>query len=115
MAFSFCCAPLHAVRHFAQPPQGAERFRDRSAASDLLLRIFGVANLTIGFSSPIALGGYRPWLCQVAGKCPPNVAERGRNTCANADAERPGSSLFRKLNPPAADAITRWRWFRRRG
>src|SRR4030088_2924472 len=27
MAYSFCCAPLHAVRHLAQPPQGAERFR----------------------------------------------------------------------------------------
>src|SRR6185437_4516188 len=23
MAYSFCCAPLHAVRPFAQPPQGA--------------------------------------------------------------------------------------------
>jgi hypothetical protein len=28
MAYSFCCAPLHAARHFAQPPQGAEMFRD---------------------------------------------------------------------------------------
>jgi hypothetical protein len=29
MAYSFCSAPLHAVRHFAQPPQGAEIFRVR--------------------------------------------------------------------------------------
>src|SRR6266702_3369669 len=85
MAFSFCCAPLHAVRYFAQPPQGAERFRDPSAASDLLLRIVGVANLTVGFSSPIALGGYRSWGCQVAGKCPP----MGLNAVATPAQTRP--------------------------
>jgi hypothetical protein len=28
MAFSFCCAPLHAARKFAQPPQGAEMIRN---------------------------------------------------------------------------------------
>src|SRR5450759_4755486 len=33
MAYSFCCAPLHAVRHFAQPPQGAGMFRNRQAVS----------------------------------------------------------------------------------
>jgi hypothetical protein len=33
MAYSFCCAPLPAARDFAQPPQGAEMFRDRMAAS----------------------------------------------------------------------------------
>src|SRR3977135_3408870 len=85
MAFSFCCAPLHAVRYFAQPPQGAERFRDHLAASDLLLRIVGVANLTVGFSSPIALGGYRPWGCQVAGKCP----SMGLNAVATPAQTRP--------------------------
>src|SRR6202521_1368778 len=107
MAFSFCCAPLHAVRYYAQPPQGAERFRDRWAGSDLLLRIVVEAKLTVWFSSPTALGGYRPWGCQVAGKGQPNAAERGGNTCTNTAAERLGSRLFRKRNPPAADAITR--------
>src|ERR1700680_1336493 len=76
MAYSFCCAPLHAVRHFAPPPQGAERFRVVWPGWGQPRRIVVAANLTAKSSSPIALGGYRPQGSQVAGKGPRNRAER---------------------------------------
>src|ERR1700733_11067174 len=60
----------------AQPPQGAEMFRDRMANPGLPSRIVVEANLTLDFSPPTALGGYRPWGCQVAEKGPPNGANR---------------------------------------
>src|SRR6266849_8710818 len=94
MAFSFCCAPLHAVRYFSQPPQGAERFRDRLAGSDLRLRIVVKANLTVGFSSPIALGGYRPWGCQVAGKCPPMVLNAAETPAQTRPPKGPAAACF---------------------
>src|SRR5713101_386427 len=64
MAYSFCCAPLHAVRHFAQPPQGAEIFRDRMIVS----RPASPDRCCRESQRPTALGGYRAWGCQVAEK-----------------------------------------------
>ncbi len=72
MAYSFCCAPLHAARHHAQPPQGAEWFRIVWPCSRPHLSGSFAANLTRNFASPIALGGYRPWGCQVSWKRPVN-------------------------------------------
>src|SRR3984893_91084 len=115
MAYSFCCAPLHAVRHFAQPPQGAERFRIVWPGWGQPHRIVVAANLTGKFSSPIALGGYRPQWCQVAGKRPRNAAERVGDAYATTAAEGLGNRLFWILDPRLARAIRRLRWFQRRG
>src|SRR5436305_14640452 len=45
MAWSFCCAPLHAAREFAQPPQGAEFFRIAPPGGAAPVRIVMTANL----------------------------------------------------------------------
>src|ERR1035437_5964169 len=94
MAYSFCCAPLHAVRHFAQPPQGAEMFRVVRPRRTPLLRIDVAANPMVTFSSLIALGGYRLWRCQVVEKGLPIGAERLGLATQNTAAERLGSRLF---------------------
>src|SRR3569832_934545 len=68
MAFSFCFAPLHAVRSHAQPPQGAEVIRKTGPpcegwtglAGSELRRILK----TILARRP-TFGGYRPGGCQV--------------------------------------------------
>src|SRR6202051_1026839 len=73
--FPLLC-PLARSPHCAQPPQGAEMLRDRLAASGLLSRIVAAANLTLYIPPPTALGGYRPWRCQVAEKGPPIGAKR---------------------------------------
>src|ERR1700732_4443947 len=52
----------------AQPPQGAKMLRDRRAKSAALSRTVVAANLKPGFPPPPALGGYRPWRCQVVKK-----------------------------------------------
>src|SRR3569833_2854740 len=65
MAFSFCFAPLHAVRLLAQPPQGADLTRSSRScfgpadAGSLLGRI-------PRYVPPRTLRGYRPQGCQVS-------------------------------------------------
>src|SRR5260221_10319989 len=115
MAYSFCCAPLHAVRHFARPPQGAERFRVVWPGWGQPRGIVVAANLTAKFSSPIALGGYRPQGSQVAGKRPRNAADRMRMPTPPRPPKGSAAVSIWILNPLLAGAIRRWHWFRRRG
>src|SRR3984957_15844194 len=64
----FVVPPCTQPADFAQPPQGAERFRDGLAASRPSFPDRGGDESFGLFSSPIALGGYRPGGCQVAEK-----------------------------------------------
>src|SRR6267378_6393418 len=59
-----------------------------------LFRIVVTANLKGWFSSPIALGGYRPWGCQVVEKGPPIGAERGRKPTQPGPPKDPAAVLF---------------------
>src|SRR3954447_26418700 len=61
----FCCAPLHAARDLAQPPQGAELIAISAGRSQRPSSIGSVRRISKSFS-PTALGGYRPGGCQVS-------------------------------------------------
>src|ERR1700674_4519417 len=66
MAFSFCCAPLLAVR-FVRNRHKVPRTPGYQPLGPIS-RIVVAANLKLGFPLPMALGGYRPWRCQVMKK-----------------------------------------------
>src|SRR4051812_46443139 len=61
----FCCAPLHAARDLAQPPQGAELIAISAGRNPWPASIGSVRRIWKS-SSPTALGGYRPGGCQVS-------------------------------------------------
>ena len=67
------------------------------------------------FSSPIALGGYRPWGCQVAGKRPPIGAKRQAMPAQTRPPKGSAAVCFGYSIRPRPTAIRRWRCFRRRG
>src|ERR1700722_13325728 len=72
----FVVPPCTQSADFAQPPQGAGIFRDRTTASwptfpDRCRRESQELDFT-----PIALGGYRPWGSQVIEKGLPDMAQR---------------------------------------
>jgi hypothetical protein len=75
MAFSFCCAPLHAarivLRNSRKVPDSSENQTPQNGPFSRMVD----ANLEVDVTPPAALGGYPPWGCQVAGK----VCGKGRN------------------------------------
>src|SRR3954447_15034 len=64
-----------------------------------LFRSVVQANLKGGISSPIALGGYRPWGCQVAGKGPSNGAKRLEMPTPPRPPKAPAAVSFGVLSP----------------
>src|SRR5258705_2652156 len=92
MAFSFCFAPLHAVR-FAQPPQGAGRFRVVWPPSLPLLPDRFATNLDMIFVTDSIR-----WLSDTGvsshGKLPVNSGEMGENACVATAAGTSGSRVI---------------------
>src|SRR5664279_3712909 len=64
------------------------------------------------FSSPTALGGYRPWRCQVAEKGPPIGAERAGIPTQTRPPQGPAAVSLATSTSRQPGAIRRWRCFR---
>src|ERR1700755_3200439 len=89
--------------------RGVPEPKDRTVRR--LFRTVFAANLWVTFSSPIALGGYRPWGCQVDEKGRPDWLNACRCLRNHGRRKARQPSLL-NIQPPAPEGIRRWHCFR---
>jgi hypothetical protein len=106
MAFSFCCAPLLAVRIMRNrhkvPNAPGSNGRLRLAFPDR----FG-SESQAGFSPPTVIGGYRARRSQVIEKCPSNGAKHDGNLRQNGRRKTPAAEFEQsriRANPNSSKA-----------